>query len=157
MHALRRLGHVVVAMEEYVAETARPLARCLEDVRGCDLYVGIFAFHYGSVPDEGNPGKLSITELEYRQAVEADMPCLLFLLSEHAAWPRSKQDKGDALDRIEALRDAMMARHMVDKFENTEELMRKVNEAVVNWQSKSGTPVPDVGADWDFYRAAVFD
>lgn len=157
MHALRRVGHDVVAMEEYVAEATRPLARCLEDVRRCNLYVGIFAFHYGSVPDEGNPGKLSITELEYRQAIEADMPCLLFLLSEDAAWPRSKQDKGDALDHIEALRAAIMARHVVDMFETTEELMRKVNEAVVKWQSNSGTAVPKVGVDWDAYRASVFD
>ena len=48
--ALRQLGHDVIAMEDYVATDQRPLAKCLEDVAGCELYVGIFAHRYGYVP-----------------------------------------------------------------------------------------------------------
>jgi hypothetical protein len=39
------------------------------DVAGVDLYVGLFAFRYGHVPDTDNPDRRSITELEYRQGV----------------------------------------------------------------------------------------
>jgi hypothetical protein len=46
-HALRRLDHHVVGMEDYVAADERPLDKCLKDVAACDVYVGIFAFRYG--------------------------------------------------------------------------------------------------------------
>ena len=39
--ALRRLGHDVVAMEDYVASDQRPLDRCLDDVASSDVYIGI--------------------------------------------------------------------------------------------------------------------
>jgi hypothetical protein len=64
--ALRRLEHVDVAMEYYVAEDRPPLDRCLTDVRSCDVYIGIFAWRYGSIPWPVNPEGLSCTELEYR-------------------------------------------------------------------------------------------
>src|SRR5260370_42619175 len=69
--ALSRLGVTDVAMEYYVAEPERPLERCLRDVAGCDLYIGVFAWRYGYVP----PGQQrSITEAEYRTAVGKRKP-----------------------------------------------------------------------------------
>ncbi len=78
-HALRQLGHDVVAMEDYVATDQRPLAKCLEDVATSDVYIGIFAWRYGFIPPNDNPEQHSITELEYRQAVTLSKP--LFLVS----------------------------------------------------------------------------
>ena len=68
--ALRKSGYDVIAMEDYVAADQRPVEKCSDDVKKADIYVGIFAFRYGYVPPEahGNPNKLSITELEFRQA-----------------------------------------------------------------------------------------
>jgi len=34
---LRKLGHDVVVMEDYVAADQRPLERCLADVAACDI------------------------------------------------------------------------------------------------------------------------
>ena len=76
--ALRRLDHDVVAMENYAAADQRPLAKCLEDVAACDLYVGIFAHRYGYIPEHDNPDGRSITELEYRHALANGKPCLVF-------------------------------------------------------------------------------
>ena len=103
--ALRRLGHEDVAMEYYVAEDTRPVERCLSDVGSCDVYVGIFAWRYGHVPDDFNTEGRSITELEYRRALADDKECLIFLLSEDAVWPRRMQDKD--MTRIEVLRDEL--------------------------------------------------
>ena len=56
---LRRMGHQPIGMEDYVAEGAKPLHRCLADVVACDAYVGIIAWRYGFVPtDAGAPGTL---------------------------------------------------------------------------------------------------
>ena len=81
---LQRLGHVDVAMETYVAEPERPLEKCLADVAASDVYIGIFAWRYGYVPQGQDR---SIAELEYRAAVEHHKDCLIFLLNEDAPWP----------------------------------------------------------------------
>ena len=51
-------------MESYTASDERPLDLCLRDVAGCDVYVGIFAWHYGHEPsaEHGNLDGRSITE-----------------------------------------------------------------------------------------------
>src|SRR5262245_34426209 len=86
--ALRKSGYDVVSMEDYVAADQRPVDKCLDDVKKADIYVGIFAFRYGYVPPEahGNPNKLSITELEFRQAERVSKPCLTFVVNESTPW-----------------------------------------------------------------------
>jgi hypothetical protein len=48
--ALRKAGHQVIAMEDYVATDQRPVNKCLKDVELADIYVGFFAFRYGDIP-----------------------------------------------------------------------------------------------------------
>ena len=101
--ALKRMSHEDITMEYYVAENKKPLDRCLEDVASCDLYVGIFAWRYGFVPSGYDK---SITELEYRKAVEAGKDCLIFLLDEDApSWPPKFVDKGKDAEKVAALRN----------------------------------------------------
>ena len=94
---LRQMNHEDVAMEYYVAEDRRPVDKCLEDVATCDLYVGIFAWRYGHIPSGYDK---SITELEYRKAVETKKECLIFLLKEDAPWPPKFVDKDDNAKKI---------------------------------------------------------
>jgi hypothetical protein len=90
---LRRMGHDVIGMEQYVAEGNKPLERCLADVRLADLYIVIVAWRYGYVPlDQPPSGGLSITELEYGAAKEAGKPILAFLLDPDTPWPTSRVD-----------------------------------------------------------------
>ena len=86
-HALRQMRHDVIAMEDYVATDERPIEKCLADVAASDLYIGIFAWRYGYIPSEMNPEHKSITELEYRKAIQTGKTCLLFLLDKDAPWP----------------------------------------------------------------------
>ena len=60
-------GVQVVAMENYVACDERPVNKCLDDVEKCDVYIGLFAWRYGFIP---NGHEYSITNLEYRKAIE---------------------------------------------------------------------------------------
>ncbi len=52
---LRRMGHDVIGMEQYVAEHNKPLDRCLADVRLADIYVVIVAWRYGYLPIDQPP------------------------------------------------------------------------------------------------------
>ena len=136
-HALLQWGHQVIAMEDYVAGDQRPLDKCLADVAGCDLYVGIFAWRYGYVPDRDNPDRLSITELEYRQAGEAGRPCLIFLLADDASWSQTLNDTATgtkrAGQRIRALRKELKKEKLVSFFKNPDELVNQVCRAVKEW------------------------
>ncbi len=107
VHAVaRRLEIEDVAMEAYGADVRPPLERCLTDVRRCDLYVGLFAWRYGYRP----PGQeSSITELEYREALAAGKPCLIFLLAEDMPWPPDMIDRNR--QQIVALRNELKERH----------------------------------------------
>jgi HEAT repeat protein/GTPase SAR1 family protein len=130
------MGHEDVAMEYYVAEDQRPLEKCLKDVDACDLYVGVFAWRYGSVPEENNPSQLSITELEYREAVKAGKTCLVFLLDNEAAWPTKFVDRDRG--RIERLRDELKEEHVCDYFSSADSLGRVVAEAIYKWAKSTG-------------------
>jgi hypothetical protein len=141
--ALRRLRQDDVAMETYVAESERPVDKCLADVADCDLYIGVFAWRYGYVPPTHGQ---SITELEYRTAIQHDKPCLIFLLDEDAPWPRSVVEKGTGADRIEALRAELQQQHVCDFFTSCEDLAARVTAALSNWLTAQGQKIDGHGA-----------
>ena len=123
---LRRLGYEVIGMEGYVASDARPLDKCLEDVRATDVYVGIVAWRYGFVP----PGHdRSITELEYREATHAGKERLIFLTRDDALWPRNQiEDEAEA--QVARLRGELREAHVVGFFATPDELAAEVATAI---------------------------
>jgi hypothetical protein len=131
---LRKLRHDVISMEDYVAGEQRPLDQCLDDVAGCDAYIGLIAWRYGFVPREDNPDKRSITELEYRQAVRCGKPCLIFLVDDEAPWKRSLMDEvtgdGDGGERIKRFRAELRNEHSIATFRNADQLASDVVAAV---------------------------
>jgi hypothetical protein len=144
--ALRALRHDVIAMEDYVAADKRPLEQCLEDVRGADIYVGIFAWRYGYVPKTDNPEKKSITELEMREAERFEKPRLIFLLKDDALWRPTMSDMGTGDNeggaRIKALREELKQDRLAGMFETPEDLAIRVVTAVGGWQMESSITEP---------------
>ncbi|MGH3696419.1 MAG: DUF4062 domain-containing protein [Pseudonocardiaceae bacterium] len=128
--ALRKSGHDVVAMEDYVATDQRPLERALADVAACEIYLGILAWRYGYVPEQNNPARQSITALEYREARRLGIPCLVFLLDQEAPWPTSMVDRGDDATRIEAFRAELLSEHTVSLFHTVDDLVIATVSAV---------------------------
>lgn len=138
---LRKVGYEDAAMEHYVAGEERPLATCLEDVRSCAVYIGIFAWRYGFIP-AGE--QRSITELEYRAADEAGIERLIFL-ARKKGWDATLMDivnrEGDEGRRIEALREELQARHTLEaddrkQFLTPDELVAQVAAALDRWKSR---------------------
>ena len=63
-------------VESYTADERSVRESCVDDVAGCDLYIGIIGRRYGFIP----PGESrSITELEYQQARKRELPTLVFV------------------------------------------------------------------------------
>jgi hypothetical protein len=137
---LRQLRHDVIAMEDYVATDSRPLDKCLADVAGCDVYIGVFAWRYGYVPDKDNPERKSITELEYRQACEKNIPRLIFLLDEKVTWPRGSKDaetgENEGGRLIAELRRELSEERLISFFKTEDQLAGQVSVAINNLNSQ---------------------
>lgn len=137
---LRRMGHDLIGMEQYVAEGNKPLERCLADVRGADLYVIVLAWRYGYIPPgQSPPDSLSITELEYKAAVTAGKPVLAFLLDPDTPWPTSRVDAMSALahpgepragHNIARFRAALGTDYLAGMFRTPDDLASQVAAAV---------------------------
>ncbi|MBS1819021.1 MAG: DUF4062 domain-containing protein [Acidobacteria bacterium] len=138
---LRQMGHEVIGMEEYVAEGGRPLDVCLRDVDRADIYIGIFAWRYGFVPEAhggppdtpvGTPPRLSITESEFRRAVPKRP--LIFLLDPKASWPVPHIDavagKPEDAAAVKKLREELAGQWLAGFFTTPEDLARQVGAAV---------------------------
>ena len=80
--AVSACGHVIVDMADFPAADQVPAGLCVDQVRGCDVYVGLLGTRYGS-PVRDRP-EVSYTELEFETATKAGLPRLVFLLDEHA-------------------------------------------------------------------------
>jgi serralysin len=141
---LRKLRHDAISMEDYVAADERPLDRCLADVEACDVYVGIVAWRYGFVPRGRNPGKRSITELEYRRAVRCKKPRLIFMLDDDAPWRPRFMDQhtgeGNGGERVTGFRDELRRERMLSIFSSPDQLASDVSAALYQLEFVARTP-----------------
>ena len=65
------------AMEHLPARDADAVRVSLEMVDEADIYIGIYAWRYGHIPESQD---ISITEMEFERAVEREIPILVFLI-----------------------------------------------------------------------------
>ena len=80
----------------------------LENLDEADIYIGIFAFRYGYIPEGENPESISITEMEFRRASERGIPRFCFLAEDHDSWPVDKIEIDTiAKQKLEALRNTI--------------------------------------------------
>ena len=160
IQTLHKMKKITVSMEDYTASDERPLDKCLNDVARCDIYIGIFAFRYGFVPDhKDNPNKLSITELEYRKALECEKPCLIFIADE-IGWPMTSSDSytgdGDRGAKIKELRKELNDRwSQGTPFKSPEDLAASVSIAVANWLEKNQPGATDAAAERAAFTAPL--
>lgn len=139
--AIRKMGLDITAMEDSVSSNEYSLEKCLSDIENSDIYIGIVAWSYGSIPVAGNPLGKSITELEYLKAKEIGIPCLIFMLDEEAPWRPTLMDsntnKGEAGKLIREFRAELVKNHTVTYFSKQEELATRVAISIQKHQNKS--------------------
>jgi hypothetical protein len=133
---LRRMGHDVIGMEQYIAEGGKPVERCKADVRAADAYVIIVAWRYGYVPGRtaATPDNRSITEIELAEAQAKGKPVLAFLLDPEAPWPPNRVDAmggapGGGED-VSRLRAQLGTDYLAGIFRSPDDLASQVAAAV---------------------------
>jgi len=133
---LRRMGHDVIGMEQYVAEGGKPVERCKADVRASDAYVIIVAWRFGYVPGRSlsPPNLRSITEIELTEAQASGKPVLAFLLDPEAPWPLNRVDAmggmAGAGEDISRLRSQLGTDYLAGIFRTPDDLASQVAAAV---------------------------
>src|SRR5216683_3684035 len=88
-------------MEHLTAENRNAVETSLRMVEEADVYLGILAYRYGTVPTGYD---LSITEMEYNRAVELGKPRLVFFIHEDHSVRASDFDTGPGAEKLKALK-----------------------------------------------------
>jgi hypothetical protein len=136
IRALRRSGIFVDPMEDWTAASDEPKVFSQERVKGCHFCVLLVAFRRGYVPENET---LSVTQLEYRAAMEKGMDVLVYILDEHAPWP----DRFNELDRdpeIRAWRKHLEQRHGRELF-GPDPRSIDIAPAITRWVVRHTHPV----------------
>lgn len=133
----------LVSMETFGSDESQPLSFCLERVRRCNLFVGIYAERYGSI--DAATG-ISLTEAEYREASKNlekgnVLGLLVYVLDPKASWPVDQVDRES--DRVAALgrfKLDLKQKHVVTLFKDPDalpldvlrDILRKIGVGTAN-------------------------
>jgi len=117
-------------MENLTASDRDAITDSLRLVDEAEIYVGIFGKRYGYVPDDPrNPDKISITEMEYRRALERGIPVLCFVMHEDHPAPANLKTSAEFFEinvenrqKHAALRNEIMNERIVKEFKSHDEL-----------------------------------
>lgn len=118
-----------IGMEVFGARNELPADACLKLLDECDLYLGIFGVRYGSIdPQTGR----SMTELEYRRAVEDNKPRLIFLIDEQHALvkPSDFEVSMDSQLKLGGLKVELKKDRNTEFFTTPDDLAFKVTAAL---------------------------
>src|SRR5450755_2378849 len=135
--AVVRAGMAPVDMRYFAARDGKPADYCRQRVAGCEIYVALVGFRYGSiVPGE----EISYTELEFEAASAAGVPRLVFLLEEPTGQPGGSADADRDLAEgfRQRLRDAGL---VVRVFTSGAELELEVFHALCEMQPVESPPL----------------
>jgi hypothetical protein len=122
--ALSQLETIVRGMEYFGSKPGSPVEECLEVVRSCKVYIGIFGMRYGSIPDGHEH---SMTHLEYDEAQGANLPSLIYIIDEENQPILPKHvETGDGARKLRELKDQLTKRHVVSFFTTPENLVSKI-------------------------------
>ena len=124
---LTRMETYVHGMEQFGARPGSPVDECLAEVRKCKIYIGIFAMRYGSIPDGYEK---SMTELEYDEAQRLGLPSYIFVIDEKKAKVTPADIDFAHQKQLNALKEKLTSRHMVEYFTSPDDLANKVGAAI---------------------------
>jgi hypothetical protein len=132
-HALCRIifemGHIPICMDsvDITEKTGwRIIKRNIED---SDYFLSLTAYRYGQLPD-GLAGRTSSTEIEYAQAIKADVPVLALIVADKARWKAAKKDKERKL--VQALGEfkEKLRSHPYAEWLNLQDLKQNARELI---------------------------
>jgi hypothetical protein len=129
-------------MEHLTALNSNAVETSLRMVEDADVYVGILAHRYGTVP-KGHD--ISITEMEFNRAVELGKPWLVFFIHKDHELLIADVETGLGAAKLKVLKDRIGEQRVAASFKSPEDLRAHVVEALTALGKKLDTAA--VGGD----------
>ena len=121
--ALQRMREIkFIGMEYFGSRPEDPLASSLEEVRRCNLYIGIIGQRYGS----------GITEAEYHEAQAAGLPSFVYFKKTDDSLTTGKDEN---TQKLESFKSAIHNHHIVADFSTPDQLAALVVTDLHRWIS----------------------
>lgn len=134
-------GVFPLMMEHLSARSTNAVRISKEMVDQADVYLGIFAWRYGYVPEGYDR---SITEIEYDRAVERGMPRFVFIMSEDHPLSNKDVDKGEKAVKLVQLKERLLRENVVGFFRSADDLSFRVAVSLAGYlQARTGTLPPE--------------
>jgi len=146
-------GVFPIGMEHLPARDATGIAVSLEMVDKADLYIGIYAWRYGWVPDGSD---ISVTEMEFDRATDRQKAgklkeLLIFTMHEDHDFKKKDIEIGEvAQQKLAAFKSKASKGRVRKEFSSVEELRRLVSDALhefllrENAKSTHATPASSI-------------
>ncbi|MBS1827997.1 MAG: DUF4062 domain-containing protein [Acidobacteria bacterium] len=126
-----------VAMEHDPTKPATDLIEAsLSMVREASAYIGVIGRRYGHVPRcrNRNPKKLSLTELEFNEALRLNLPTILFVMGPEYPQADTHREQNPSKQRqLSAFLKRAERLFVVHRFADDEELERKAVQLLGNF------------------------
>jgi hypothetical protein len=133
IRTLERMGSVY-AMEKFFASEHPPKSVCLAMLGESDVVVLIIGERYGTVDEDTG---FSMTELEYRTAIDAHIPVLPFLkVAESGEWLVAEE--GERADKLGAFRQLVGDAGTWPRVKTPEELATEIPLAIWDYERRHG-------------------
>ncbi|HEY8129983.1 MAG TPA: DUF4062 domain-containing protein, partial [Hyphomicrobium sp.] len=118
-----------IAMEDDAALPDQDLIDAsLAKVDEADAYVGLIGYRYGQTPvcPDRNRGEFSLTELEFRRAVDRKIPICMFVMHDEHPVPRRVLDEKRDEEKLRAFIELAKKDRIYAEFLSVEDLKPKV-------------------------------
>jgi tetratricopeptide (TPR) repeat protein len=118
-----------IAMEDDAALPDQDLIDAsLAKVDEADAYVGLIGYRYGQTPvcKSRNPKEFSLTELEFRHAVERNLPICMFIMHDEYLIPKSALKEKRDEEKLRAFLELVKKDRIYAEFLSVEDLKPKV-------------------------------
>ena len=129
--ALLDAGYHPVDMADFGARAEGARTACLDEVGDADLFLGIYAWRYGFMPEES---PISITEQEFEEARRLGKPCFCFVVDETFEWPAEYKEEGQGAEQLNAFKARIDAELVRTTFTNPDHLSRQVLSSLNRWE-----------------------
>ena len=119
LDACIRQGMLPMNIEFFPASNENLISLIKQKIIDADIFIGIYTNQYGFIPEGYN---MSISEIEYRQAVKIDIPTLIFLMHKDHPIKINDIDLGIGVERIKKLLIELESKHTINYFKSPDEL-----------------------------------
>ena len=143
--ACMKEGIFPIDMKHLPARDASGVRVSLEMVDQADIYIGIFAWRYGWVPDFDNPREISVTEMEFDRAVERKKDgelkeILIFLMDDKHPIVAGDIEFGEtAQKKLSDLEEKACAGRGMLKFKSKEDLHGQIVQSLGAFKTRNET------------------